>query len=62
METLLLILLAVHLAGCVAALAWLPIQWVLDGKPEPAISAPLVVLLWPVLLPDRINGQRFGGS
>lgn len=62
METLLPILLAVYLAGCVAALAWLPVQWFLDGKPEPAVSAPLVVLLWPVLLPDRINGQRFGGS
>lgn len=61
METL-LILLAVYLAGCVAALAWLPVQWFLDGRPEPAVSAPLVVLLWFVLLPDRINGQRFGGS
>lgn len=61
METLLLVLLAVYLAGCVAALVWLPIQWFLDGKPEPAMSAPLVVLLWFVLLPERIYGQRFGG-
>lgn len=55
-------MLAVYLAGCVAALLWLPIQWVIDGTPEPAISAPIVVLLWPVLLPERIYGQRFGGS
>lgn len=59
---LLLVLLAVYLAGCVAALVWLPIQWVLDGKPEPALSASLVVAFWPVLLPQRIDGQRFGGS
>lgn len=54
--------LAVYLAGCVAALVWLPIQWVLDGKPEPALGAVCVVVLWPLLLPQRIDGRRFGGS
>jgi hypothetical protein len=61
--TLLLILLAAYLLGCVVALVWLPVQWLIDGHPEPAVSAPFVVLLWPVLLPDRIiDGKRLGGS
>lgn len=61
MTAFLLVLLAVYLLGCFAALLWLLVQW-LEGSPEPVISAPLVVLLWPALLPQRIDGQRFGGS